>query len=157
VKRQVFFSDLGDEVTECNRFDFVVLQYAVDRSKGSIKGKNGFLQGCILEAFMVPSWPSHVTYLAMCAGVAASGASTCSSQKSKYRRMVLLYMVAVLGGHVACRRARVLAPSTYEPKILVIFSFIVSIHGSVLAVTSTMYLGRVLLGRCYLKFEIGKC
>jgi hypothetical protein len=46
-----------------------------------------------------------------------------------------------MGAHAAESRARVFAPSTSEPKILVTYGFIVSIHGFVLAVTVTPYLG----------------
>jgi hypothetical protein len=47
------------------------------------------MEGCRLDALMMPCFPSHVSYRAMCAGVAASGASLCSSHKSNYWRIVL--------------------------------------------------------------------
>jgi hypothetical protein len=46
----------------------------------------------------------------------------------------------VLGAHAAYTRARVFAPSMLEPRILVMYGFIVSIQGLVLTVTLTMYL-----------------
>jgi hypothetical protein len=77
----------------------------------------------------------------MCAGVAASGASRCFSHKSNDRRIVLPYVVLVLGAHAAESRARVVALSASEPRIMVMYGFIVSIHGLVLVVTVALYLG----------------
>jgi hypothetical protein len=48
------------------------------------------------------------------------------------------YVTAVLGIHAADTKAKVLDPSTYEPIIVAKYGFIVSIHGLVLAVMSTM-------------------
>jgi hypothetical protein len=53
------------------------------------------------------------------------------------------YVAAVLGAHAAESRARVVAPSASELRILVTYGFIVSIHGLVVDVTVTMYLGCV--------------
>jgi hypothetical protein len=97
-------------------------------------------------AAAAPLAGAYVTYLAMCATIALSGASMSSSQKSKYRRVVLAYVVAVMGAHAADRRARVLMSSTSDPTVLTMYGFIVSIHGLVFATTYTLYFGFVLLG-----------
>jgi hypothetical protein len=51
-----------------------------------------------------------------------------------------------MGAYDPNRRARVLDPRTSNPIIVVMYGFMVSIHGFVLAVTSTMYLGLVIIG-----------
>jgi hypothetical protein len=54
------------------------------------------------------------------------------------------YVADVLGDHATESRATVFAPSAFEPKIMVVMnSFIVSIHGLVFAVIVTVYLGCV--------------
>jgi hypothetical protein len=50
------------------------------------------------------------------------------------------YVAYVLGAHVANTMASVFAPITSKPKILVMYGFIVSIHG-LLAMTLTLYFG----------------
>jgi hypothetical protein len=75
----------------------VVLEEAVDCRHVRFK----------LDALMVPSSHSNTTYRAMCADVGVSGASLCSLQKSKHRRIVLPYAAVVLYAHAAESRARV--------------------------------------------------
>jgi len=85
---------------------------------------------------------SHATQLATCvSSIACRGASVCLWQKSKWRRIVLLYVGDVLGAHGADRRAGVFAPNTLE--FVIMYGFIVSIHELMLVVTLTPYLGLV--------------
>jgi hypothetical protein len=56
------------------------------------------------------------------------------------------HAVVVLDAHVADIKARVLGLSTSEPRVLVMCGFIVSIHGLVFLVTTTVYSSFVQLG-----------